>query len=340
MQENRATLFIIWKAYQRRVDAFKERLGARVIYLHYAWEERSKLHKAVSYICKFYGTWRLLFQHKPAVFYVQAPPTFPVYAAFLYSMLTGAKYIVDAHNPMIGGSFWNKMPLAKAVLRKAATVIVHNAFVAQQAQTQQLPHTVLMDRPPEVVFDHMVLPQHLNDKTGRPRVVVPCSYDVDEPLDELQKATRELSHVDFYLTWYIEKIPAQFASRFGKNVIFTGFLPLPEFNGLLASADAILVLTTQDGTQPSGATEALAFAKPLIVSDLQIIRQLFPAGAVYVENHAAAIIAGIDEALCRQTQLATEMAAYKTAKLLAWEEQFHTLQQQVFRAPINNGATP
>lgn len=265
-------LFIIWKAYQRRVDAFKERLGARAIYLHYAWEERSKLHKAVSYVAKFYETWRLLFRHKPAMFYVQAPPTFPVYAAFFYSVLTGAKYIVDAHNPMISGSFWNRMPLAKAVLRKAATVIVHNAFVAQQAQAQQLPHTVLMDRPPEISLKPTALPERLNGKNGRPRVVVPCSYDVDEPLAELQKATSELSHVDFYLTWYIEKMPAQFASRFGKNVIFTGFLPLPEFNGLLASADAILVLTTQDGTQPSGATEALAFAKPLIVSDLQIIR--------------------------------------------------------------------
>jgi hypothetical protein len=320
------------------VDAFKERLDARAIYLHYSWEERSKLHKAVSYAVKLFATWRLLFRHKPAVFYVQAPPTFPVYAAFLYSALTGAKYIVDAHNPMINGSYWNKMPLAKAALRKAATVIVHNTSVAQQAQAQQLPHTVLMDRPPEVAANRAALPKHLNGGNGRPRVVVPCSYDVDEPLAELQSATRELAHVDFYLTWYVEKMPAPFASGFGNNVIFTGFLPLPEFNGLLASADAILVLTTQDGTQPSGATEALAFAKPLIVSDLQIIRQLFPAGAVYVKNRGAAIAEGIQQALQRQTQLAAEMTAYKTAKLQAWENQFATLQEKVYCTPIKNGA--
>ncbi len=338
MNENSATLFIVWKAYQRRVDAFKERLGARAIYLHYPWEERSNLHKAVSYAVKFFETWRLLFRHKPAMFYVQAPPTFPVYVAFLYSALTGAKYIVDAHNPMINGSYWNKLPLAKAVLRKAATVIVHNPAMAQQAQAQQLPHTLLMDRPPEALSNRAPLPKHLNGNTGRPRVVVPCSYDVDEPLADLQNATRELGHVDFYLTWYAEKLPAQYANGFDKNVIFTGFLPLPEFNGLLASADAILVLTTQDGTQPSGATEALAFAKPLIVSDLQIIRQLFPAGAVYVDNRAAAIAAGIDQALQQRTQLAAAMAAFKTAKLQAWEKQFQTLQEKIYPVPINNGA--
>ena len=258
------------------MDAFKEILNIRPVYIHFKWEEKTKVHKAFSYFFKTCKTFWLLLREKPDLFYIQGPPTFLVYVAYVYSLMTGAKYVVDAHNAMIYGSFWCKMPFVKYVLARSIVVIVHNKFVADMADKLGVPHTILMDRPPDINRMDFRTPQILGKKPKGPIVVVPCSYDRDEPMEEMRKATLMLPDVNFYITWFREKLSESYLRGFGENVKFTGYLPLEEFNSLLAHADAILVLTTQIGTQPSGASEALAFQKPLVISDLDIVRDLFP----------------------------------------------------------------
>ena len=323
------TVFIIWKVYQRRVEAIREKLNAEPVYLHYRWEEKSKLHKLVSYVFKIAGTYRVLLTVRPKLFYVQAPPAFLLYAVWIYGNLTDARYVVDAHNSIVDGSLWSRMPFVRHTLRQAATVLVHNEEMAVHASRSVLPHTVLMDRPPEVEPMNYPYPAELLGDRMRPKVAIPCSYDTDEPLEEMRQATLLLPHVDFYITWYAEKLPAAYVAGFGPNTRFTGFLPQAEFDGLLANADAILVLTTREGTQPSGATEALAFEKPLVVSDLGIIRRMFPKGAIYIGNTASDIAVGISRALERREQLAGEMKEFKKEKVRLWEAQFDILRSRV-----------
>jgi len=327
--EKRQTLFIVWKVYQRRVNAFVNSLNINPVYVHYEWEEKSRLHKIVSYFFKVYQTLHLLATTKPGFFYIQAPPTFLLYTVHLYCKLAGAKFAVDAHNSMIGESLWSRMPFVQRILRQSAVVIVHNEVMAELARAQGLPYTVLMDRPPQVEPAQYPYPQQIMGERARPKVVVPCSFDIDEPLDEMQKATLLLPEVDFYITWYSEKLPAEYLQGFGKNTIFTGFLAQDDFDALLAHADAVLVLTTRDGTQPSGATEALAFQRPLVVSDFKIIRDMFPKGAVYISNDAAGIASGISLALNQRESLMVDMAQFKKEKLRLWDRQFDALNKLI-----------
>lgn len=101
------------------------------------------------------------------------------------------------------------------------------------------------------------------------------------------------------------------------------------FNGLLSACDVILVLTSVDGTQPSGASEALSLGKPLVISDFEIIRDLFPRGAVYVDNNGKAIAEGIREALSNKDTLSAEMHAYRSEKTRQWREQVGTLANKL-----------
>jgi glycosyltransferase involved in cell wall biosynthesis len=322
--ETGKTLFIIWKAYQRRVEAFADSLNINPIYIHFEWEEKSRLHKIFSYLFKLYKTWSIFATTKPGFFYVQAPPTFLIYSSYLYCKLTGAKFAVDAHNTMIGESLWSRMPFVRSILKSSAVVIVHNEDMAKLAKAYGLPHTVLMDRPPHVESTYPY-PHEIMGKCHQPKVVVPCSFDIDEPLDEMQKATLLLPDIDFFITWYTEKLPEEYVRGFGANTVFTGFLEKKSFDALLAHADAVLVLTTRDGTQPSGATEALAFQKPLVVSDFKIIRDMFPMGAVYIDNDAPSIANGISSAIQMKENLASDMACFKKEKLRLWDLQCDTL---------------
>ncbi|MFC2088645.1 glycosyltransferase [Calditrichota bacterium] len=322
-------VFILWKAYQRRVDSFKKILNIRPVYIHFKWEEKTKVHKAFSYFLKICMTFLLLVREKPTLFYIQAPPTFLVYVAYIYSLMTGAKYVVDAHNAAIYGSFWCRMPFVKGALARSKVVIVHNKFVAGIADKWGVTHTILMDRPPDINQKDFPAPEILEKKPKGPIVVVPCSYDRDEPMEEMQKATIMLPDVNFYITWFREKLSKNYFREFKENTTFTGFLPAEEFNSLLSHADVILVLTNQIGTQPSGASESLSFQKPLVVSDLQIIRDLFPVGSIYVKNNAESIANGIVEALRRKDDLAMEMASFKDIKLQLWEKEFQRLMEKI-----------
>ena len=77
----------------------------------------------------------------------------------------------------------------------------------------------------------------------------------------------------------------------------------------MSGADAVVVLTTREDTLLSGAWEALALGRPLIVSDTKALRQTFGDGVTYVAPHAGAITDAV------QRTLADPSAAQRTRAL-------------------------
>ena len=73
-----------------------------------------------------------------------------------------------------------------------------------------------------------------------------------------------------------------------------------------------MVLTTRDHTMQRGAYEAMALEKPLITSDWPLLRETFNRGTIHVDNTAAGITAGIENAVRNHRSLAVEM---KTLRL-------------------------
>lgn len=325
-------IFIVWKDFQRRVESFKEVFNCYVFYIHYRWEESNKLLKVLSYLLKIRRTVQLLNHYRPGIYFIQAPPTFIVLTAYIYSKFNSARYIVDAHNTLLYDSFWSRLPLTQRSLKGALTVIVHNEFVADVARQKSIPHVLLMDRPPEVSNDSATV-SFGDGKPRRPSILVPCSFDVDEPIAEICHVTQSMPDVDFFITGHKEKLPRHLIRQFGTNTVFTGFLSVADYNARLRSADAVMVLTTRDGTQLSVASEAVSFLKPLIVTDFGIIRKLFPQGCVYVHNNASSIVVGIQSALMRRQELTDQMRHLREEKKKQWDRQFQQLQEWMYPKP-------
>ena len=76
-----------------------------------------------------------------------------------------------------------------------------------------------------------------------------------------------------------------------------GFLDDDAYLRLLARSDAVVVLTDREDTLLSGAWEAIALGRPLVVSGTQALRTTFGDAVGYVDGERTTIAAGIDAVL-------------------------------------------
>ena len=82
-------------------------------------------------------------------------------------------------------------------------------------------------------------------------------------------------------------------------------------NALFANANAAIVLTTREGTQPSGASEAIALGVPIILSEIRTTKRLYMDAPVFVKNEPESIAAGICIALENGEQLSAKISGLR-----------------------------
>jgi len=298
-------LYIVWKVYQRRVESIGGKLDFVVKYIHYSWEEKSKFFKALSYIVKLCITLTNFIRYRPNVVILQLPPTPLLYLGWVYCKLSGATLIADCHNSMIQ-SFWGKWPLVNRMLAAPTRVLVHNEQVLDSAR--QIGINALVVRDPLPVISHV---KGSVEKWGLEEgdyVLVPWNFAPDEPLEEFAEAARLTPHIKYVSTWFVERLSTHLRNKMPDNILFTGFLEADDFNCLFANAGAVLSLTTREGTQPSAASEAIAFEVPLVLSDINIVRKLYKDVPVFVQNTPVSIAKGIETALKNQSVLRKKLA--------------------------------
>ncbi|MGH7899815.1 MAG: hypothetical protein ACREQQ_17800 [Candidatus Binatia bacterium] len=103
------------------------------------------------------------------------------------------------------------------------------------------------------------------------------------------------------------------------NVVFTGFLPRAEYLADLASAGAVMVLTTRPDAMQFGAGEAAYLEQPLILSDHPQLRRSYPRGAIFVANTADGVAEGVREMQASESLKRAEIGAPAADKRRSWE---------------------
>lgn len=272
-------------------------LNMEARYYYYSFEEKGRLAKLLSYIPKSIAMLRDLTRYRPDIIFLQLAPTPLLYIAAIYCAFTRCRYVSDCHNTMLYDDHWIHWPLAKFLLRRSAIVVVHNTDVQAHSEKLEIPSVILRDPLPV-----MEIPDDINsigslDLEKDTYTIIPCSMAPDEPLEELFQAIREVPESKFVFTWFEDRVPANLKDSATPNVVFTGFLDEPEFNALYANADAAIVLTTREGTQPSGASEAISLGIPLVISSISTTRRLYGDKPIFVDNTVSSIVAGVKQAL-------------------------------------------
>jgi glycosyltransferase involved in cell wall biosynthesis len=148
-----------------------------------------------------------------------------------------------------------------------------------------------------------------------------CSFDIDEPYEEVFEAAAELSREG-----YIIRVSGNYkrigidAKRY-PHVCFLGFVPEADFYMYLYKASLVLDLTDNEDCLVCGAYEAMAANKPMVLSDTKALRGYFKGGgAFFTENRAEEIAKNIRIAYKDREGLKEEITIWKQNAIAAHRE--------------------
>jgi glycosyltransferase involved in cell wall biosynthesis len=235
---------------------------------------------------------------------------------WLYCLLSGSHLIIDSHTDALLAPWWRwTLPLHRFLSRRAICTIVTNDYLREMVEAWGAPAFVLADVPTEFHYREYPVQEPF-------AVAMVSSFSYDEPRQRVFQVAQRLPDVHFYITGDLKLARSTELEQPPPNVHFTGFLQTEDYYGLLASAQAVMVLTTENHTLQWGACEAISLGKPVITSDWPFLKEYFHKGTVHVDNSIEGIYQGV-------VQLRQEWERYdQEAKELRQERQLEWAQKQ------------
>jgi glycosyltransferase involved in cell wall biosynthesis len=315
------TLFLVWGAPHgsHRSELMAQHLGMDLKHV-YIIARQGKYYAPFKYFCQLIATLIFLVRKHYQLVFIQDPPIFAALPVYLYSLLSSAKFIIDAHTPPLLNPIWAwTLPLHRFLSRRAITTIVTNDYLQKLVASWGANGFVLEDPP---IKPHICKSMHLKDSDLN--VVMVSSASPDEPVKEVLKAARDLPEMRFYITGdYVTHRPRIIDSA-PPNVHFTGYLR-EDFYPLLAAADVIMDLCVEDYQFLSGANEALWLGKPLITSKGPVLEGYFDKGTIHVDNTSVGIRLGLLEIQDKLAEFETDMLSLQAERRRDWRARIDQL---------------
>jgi glycosyltransferase involved in cell wall biosynthesis len=303
-----------------------EKFGLK-LYLVHSLKRRYFL-APLRYVLQTLQTLVILLRERPRLIFVQSPPVFAPLVVMAYAWLARAQVVIDAHSGALISPLWRwSLPLHAALSRRAAATIITNEHLQQQVASWGARTFIIADIP--TVFPEGIRPPL---PAGLSLVVI-NTFSPDEPLEAVMQAAASLPQVSFFVTGDPIRASRAVLERCPANVRFTGFLPDPNYIGLLRAVDGVLVLTTDDHTMQRGACEAVSLGVPIITSDWPILRDYFHQGTIHVNNTPEGIRQGVLQLAEDKARLQREILDLQAERRAEWRVKHAALAALLQGAP-------
>jgi glycosyltransferase involved in cell wall biosynthesis len=268
---------VAWDNHQGRTEALAGALGGRAVYLRS--RPKHKLALPVRYLVDGIRMWRLLRRDRPSALLVVTPPVIPALVAWLWSLAHPCRFVIDCHTGAFHSWRWRwSMPLLRLACRRARATLVHTTADEELVRTWDLTPMLVPDDVPDVSMAESRRPP------GGPCVVVAGSLDGNEPVEATLAAARLLPEFEIRFTGDPHRVAARVLRGAPANVVFTGWLSYGRFLGELLAADVVAVFSTDPFIMNRAAFEAIGLVRPLVLSDLPLVRVRFGEAAVFSPN--------------------------------------------------------
>jgi len=285
-------LLIAWAPFSPTLVEVGSLVGGRVVFLNVLFGK--KLAAPLRYAFLALRTLSLLGSHRPRVVLAQNPPIFLPVLLVLTRPLYRFKLIIDHH------AIWSIKTLRQPLLSQGIAAL--ERFASRRADSNISPNNnwtrELRARGATDAFTyHDFIPQPTtttkkdHEWTANPlpphRYLVIAAHG-GHPQELLEEEIAAVSGLQDYLlviTGKREKIGHRIA-RLGpkSNVIYPGYLDDASYEALKRSADVALSLSTEINTVPHAIHEYLAYRIPTIVLKDILLRSLFDAAIVEIDD--------------------------------------------------------
>ncbi len=278
---------------------------------------------------EFYHSWALIRREKPAICFVMNPS---IFSSWWLSKLAGYYHFIlvtDLHTLNINISgLTSKIfhHFFKSGLRRSDFVVVTNPIYKSQISNIN-PSVICIPDPLPLIRNAVISNKYLSGNPSKFTVLFISSFGEDEPLSELLALDSQLNEFTLLVSgnWKarFSSLPAT------KNIRFLGYLPDTEYDDLLSSVDALMVLTTQEACLCCGAYEAFSAGKPLILSGTNALRNFFGEAPVYSDNNAKSILESL-QAIKRDKDIRMQMIiSGRNALRASFENGISELEEQL-----------
>lgn len=317
-------IYISWAENCSRSDHTARELGGKSYMIYWGKLGSNPITIWLKYIGQSFSTLCLLFREQPAAVFIMSPPVFAVLPVYFYAMLKRIPFVIDSHTAAFLMQRWKHFQWLQHWLeRKAVTTIVHNEYLAEIVRQGGGHATIVRDVPISYEIDEEF------PMNGAFSVAAVCSFNYDEPIDQILHAARELKDVRFYMTGNPKFLDPKLKSDLPKNVQLTGFLSDSAYGSLVQKASAVLTLTTRDHTMLRAAYEAIYQETPVIVSDWPLLRESFDRGTVHVDNSAESIMQAVRKLQTQHEKFKKEAGELRARKLNEWEKTRKSILERI-----------
>lgn len=319
--ENNNRLWVTWET-QRRNVTLSKKLNAELV------ELGVNAANIIRYPYLSVKTLLLVMRRRPRVLFVQNPSLILAALASFIGKISKIHIVIDAHNAGIfplEGRFNALNNLALTANRFADVVIVSNDNLKEYLVERGVRSVVIPDPIPTIS-------KGLSTSLDRAKfnIVYVCSWSSDEPYAEVIRATDLLDDtIRIYITGKVQEDIIVDSFRDNNKLFLTGYLTNEEYESLLSSCDAVMVLTERENCLLCGAYEGAAVEKPLILSDTIILRSYFDKGAVYTKNSAKEISIAIMNVKDENQRLRSEVKQLKCQCEKVFQERLDVLEDHL-----------
>jgi len=274
-------VMVAWRRLSRRSQLLSEALGAELLF----FPDR------LPYLRAAFRTMKAVSNAKPDILIVQLPQGPLLLGAIVLRAFRHFKLVADVHTGFLMRWEWKSALLNtpfKRLLGRCDLIAIHNEkmrdLLPQSAKKKAL-----------VVYDPWFMIKPTVPQMAKERYIVfPASYHPDEPLDEVLEAARGISlGVQIRVTGNWRRRP-EVKRHESESIRFTGYLTNEEYELLIANSIGIISGTKEEYTALMSAWEAVAYQKPLAITDTKALRESFGAYPAYYHwNDKADLIKAI-----------------------------------------------
>jgi glycosyltransferase involved in cell wall biosynthesis len=255
-------------------------------------------------------TIHLIVKAKPSIIFAQNPSIVLAGLTVFLGKLLGIPVVIDAHNAGIFPLEATSEPLnrvAAFINNLAKIVIVSNDKLKDYVESRGGVAFVVPDPVPEISCSQI---KWLSKDDFN--IVYVCSWAEDEPYEEVIQMAADLKpSIKIHMTGNSKGRESRSGIELPENVILTGFLSNTDYDALLCSCDAVMVLTKREDCLVCGAYEAVAVGKPMILSDTTALKAFFYDGSVYADNTISGLQESIISLMQQYDKLSVDVRHYK-----------------------------